>query len=319
MPLFNDSAKSRSVADRASNLVVWSGPVALVLGILIAFSLLLSLLFGGEEQETYGREEVNKQVSQTLRAGAFAEDFMTLWLGGSQTEENKTQAETLARMYSLPGDMKIDLPEHPYQIQSLRAWPVEYTGFDLGQDEYMYREQVEARVVAPGASDVGTYLFEVDLVLSSSTFQVNALPRQVARVNQPFSIGSDYTNVEKEGPFVESAQAYTAALLTPKDGGGLGSTTGPDYVGSPVSRGLWTQVHVDRVFWFPDYDEKDNYTIQTAQPGARVHALITAVGTNSAGTFSTIQLPVIMTMLENHQWVVAETDEATDIVDTSPR
>lgn len=297
-------------ASAREKMFLLAGPVALVGVILLALvSILQNVTADDTEYATL--DDVNAQITRTSKVANFATDYVSLWLAGQGADRGteSPHEEALARMSSITGPNP-SLPTTPYRINSARGWLAPDGWFEAGSGT-VWRTVVEVKAVQPGASRVSTLLFEVDVAEAHDTYRVNALPRPVARIESPIRVLSPYKNeVRKGSAMFTAAQNYASAYLTPGgDGANLGATTGPDYTGEPVTGGLWRDATVTAVNYYDQAAAIEGGTpieASSASPGDRLETIITVKASTSTASFTTLQIPVVMEMLPNGQWVVAE-------------
>lgn len=290
---------SRTLTPEAqSKLATWSlfaAPVALLAAVAALITAILGIV------RTPEPPDVRAEVDQIDAVKDFGEDYMTLWLAGKgDKHEDSPHVKRLQEMTSAP--VELELPPTAYRVENLSVRVTDDE--DLGLGDHAYRIRAKAVVIPPGAQQAGTRTFDLDVVSHEGTnFQTTALPRQVSETEIPFEALSAYSQeADGRSPMFAAAKSFAAAYLTPGGADGeLGSTVGPDFEGHAVADPLWDSVTVLGVNYYADDEDFDP---QQAQEGDTVHALITAQGSSSSTTFSTVQLPVEMIVLSNGSWGV---------------
>lgn len=283
-------------------------PIAIGIAILSILLSILALATKPAPQDVAGEVDSQKAVAD------YGRDFMTLWLAGTDESgkgESKN-AQTLQDMASVPGTVK--LPKTGYRVENIDVRVIGSTDLSGGQedlDEIGYRLRAQAVVVPPGSRSTARRTFEFDVMAKNgANFQVVALPRQVAVPRELYKAAPAYDKeAEVKSAIGASAQAFLDAYLTPKGTDkGLGSTVGPNFEGGPVSNPLWDTVQLTHVAWYAE-GRSDVPDLSEVPVGFTVHALLTAEASSASTTFSTVQVPVTMVVLENGQWAVDGIDE----------
>lgn len=308
-------AEAQDVKEKAFLL---SGPVAAV-G-LIVLSLVLVLRSCTVDDTEYATiDQVTEHMSNTTQATNFATDYVSLWLAGqgpanTQDADSPHQA-ALNRRTSTNIDT-VALPSTPYRVNSTRGWLAPDGWMEVGSGT-LWRIVVEASVVQPGASRVSDMFFQVDVAEGpDKTFRVYALPRPIARTETPIAVRTAYRyTVEKDSAMFSAAQRYASAYLTPDgDGAGLGTTTGPEYHGDPITGSIWRDATVTDVSYYDlnaAAEGDSSVDPATAEADDQLEVLITVRASTSTSSFTTLQIPVTMQMMSNGQWVVAKFSERT--------
>lgn len=272
-----------------AGFVVWA-----VLGPLLALGTSLAVLSSRQEPV-----DVHAEITSTNNAQNWARSYLLLWLGGSAKKgEESPNLRTLQSMTSAP--VNLELPQTAYAVQDIS--PVESTPTPVGNGDMVWRMRMAATVVVPGSSSVNRLVYDLDMMEHAGTFRATALPRIVTTSTTPFQVDTAYSSVaDVNSALGQSAQAFASAYLTPASGGNLGSTVGPDFDGQAVVNSPYRKVEVTGVAYVA---EDSSFDINNVKAGDTVHALITVKAETSSTTFNITQLPVVMVVLNNGQWVV---------------
>lgn len=304
-------AKLQTMKEGPRNQLIMALVVMIPVSLVIAVAALLIAVTAPDPED----HDIPTEVASMDNAKNWASNYLLLWLAGSgpsRGEDVSPNLKTLREMSSVPGEFT--LPATPYTVQDIS--PVSATATDAGGDT-IWRMEMSATVVAPGSSGVSRLQYAIDLVEHNGGYQVTALPRLVNSTTTPFQINTLYGDFsDPSSALYKSAEAFTAAYLTPDTGGNFGATVSANYSGTPLRDSPYSKVEVTEVLYYlPDA----SMDMQNVQAGDTAHVLITAKAESSTSTFNITQLPVRMVVLDNLQWAVDGMETFVDIGDTVPR
>lgn len=274
----------------------------------------LTLVNTGIAIRTLNEPEVNviTDIGRVEDVQNWGADYMLLWLGGAGPKTGQSSSpnqQAVMERTSAPFD--VTLPTAPVQVTNVRpsGEPFNVVG-DTG-DTY-WRIGYEATAMFPGEQSSRRLFYELDVVEHDGSYQVTALPRQVAPSAKPFKAETNYTQRALEGsPMFISADAFAQAYVVPKSGGNLGSTVSGNFKEQPLVNSPYQSVETVDVVWRPA-NGKSSMDINNVSPGDTVFALITVKAVVSTATYNYMQIPVQMVVMENNQWAV---DFMTDFID----
>lgn len=284
-----------SAANTLTRVMLFTAPVAALLALVALF-----IAVSADTKASQPAPDVNVAIYKSDRVKSWATDFMTVWLAGTGGKDSQA-AQTLNAMSSAP--VEIDLPQTAYQVQKLTPFVENYEY--ITDDESVWMVRVDAQVVSPGSTSVEKYTYYLPVADYKDTFQAIAMPSQRSVLTSPFKTASAYSQpADVNSPLGVGAENFAKVYLTPTDStSSLGAAVTADFKGAPVPHSLWKQVSLLGITWYGDLPSLD-----TATPGAVVHALATVQGSSSATTYSIAQLPLEMELSQNNQWLVKAID-----------
>lgn len=272
-----------SVQRRVILVSFFTGPISIALVILLGTFLILTR--PPRPVDTF------KALSAYQRAEYFARNFLLIWLSGSSAQEN-----VYKEMVSVTG--KLDLNPDPMTVVNINTTDVDrYQGDVPGEVEWSYT--MVASTVPPGAGPSRNF-YRVTFVEKDGAFQVISLPCLTSKNIVPIKVESMYTQFTSlDGTLGKTLTNFVKAYLVPgSDSGALGRYVSDKFGDQPIKGAPYTSVRVTAL------QTSGNRQVTDAVPGDSFDVLVTIRASISTTTFTTMQLPLKVSMTKNRQWLV---------------
>lgn len=280
-----------SVQRRAILVSFFTGPISIVIVLLLGAFLILT-----RPQQPI---DTFKALSSYQRAEYFARNFLLVWLAGSPKQES-----VYKEMTSVDG--KLELNPDPMTVTDINITDVNrYQGDAPGEVEWSYT--MAASTVPPGASPTRNF-YRVTFVEKNGAFQVISLPCLTSKGITPIKVASVYGQFAAlDGTLGKMLANFAKAYLVPgSDNGALGRYASAQFGDQPIKGAPYTSVRLTAIQVSGDKQVTD------AKPGDSFNILVTVRASISTTTFTTMQLPLKVSMTPNNQWLV---DSITQPVD----
>ncbi|TXH10724.1 MAG: hypothetical protein E6R04_04500 [Spirochaetes bacterium] len=288
-----------SFQKRALWISLISGPLAIIISVLtVMFSVIT---------RPPSPVDVYRAQTQSVRAEFFARNYLLLWLGGSDRQDSR-----LKEMTSV--DARFSLNPDPVTVTEINITDVLRTpAKNVGETEWAFT--LAASVVPPGGMASRNY-YRVTFVEKDGAFQAIVLPRLTFNGVTPIQVDTIYKGSEAlDGVLGKTIANFAKAYLTPSDGeGSLGRYVSEKFSEKPVKGSPYTSVRVTAI-------QTDTPLGQTTEPspGTTLEVLVTVRAMMSTTTYTTMQLPLRVTMTKNSQWLVDAITEPVDFGNISSR
>lgn len=280
-----------SFQKRALWVALISGPLAIIIS---ALTVLFSIV-----TRPPSPVDVYRAQTQIVRAEFFARNYLLLWLAGSDRQESRFKEMTSV-------DVRLTLNPDPVTVMDINVTDVLRTP---AGSETEWAFTLVATVVPPGGN-TSRNSYRVTFVEKDGAFQVIALPRIVFNGVTPIHVDTVYKGSEPlDGVLGKTLANFAKAYLTPSDGeGSLGRYVSPKFIDKPIQGSPYASVRVTDI----QTVAASGMQYIEPTPGTTLEILLTVRAMMSTTTFTTMQLPLRVTMTENRQWLV---DSITELVD----
>lgn len=239
---------------------------------------------------------VLNEINGYVGAEFFAHNFLLVWLAGGAHEADK-----LATMAAMPGQPQ--LSADPFTVLDINAVPP-VTRTSAGK-ETEWGLTLAATVIPPGSNGSTRSYFHVTFLEAGGTYKALMWPRPVNNNARAVQIGAYYTDgIGANSPLGTQVGSFLTAFYTANSAGSLGSYVSSQFTDSAVKTSPYTAVSLTAI-----NAAKGSPDTAAAQPGTTVHVLATAKASVSTDTFSTIDVPLRLTLSNNKQWLIDGFDE----------
>lgn len=280
-----------SVQRRALLVSFFTGPLAILLVLLLGAFLIITR----PEQPV----DTFKALSAYQRAEYFARNFLLVWLAGSPR-----QVDIYKEMTSIDG--KLELNPDPMTVTDINIMDVSRTTTDK-PDEVEWAYTLAASTIPPGATATRNF-YRVTFVEKNGAFQVISLPRLTSKGITPIKVATVYgQHAALDGTLGKMLANFSKAFLVPGgDSGALGRYASEKFTEQPIKTSPYTSVKITAIQVAKDKPVTD------AKPGDSFDVLVTVKASISTTTFTTMQLPLKVSMTPNNQWLVDSITEPVD-------
>jgi len=260
-----------------------SGPVAVVLALLALVFVVVT--------KPPTPTDVHKELTAYTNASYFARNYLLLWLGGGPKQQ-----ENITSLSSVPGAFKLN-PD-PQRVSDLNITDVLWTpAEESGQTEWAFT--IAATATPPGSNSSRNF-YRVTVVESNGAFQAITLPRLVNQGTVPVRVNTVYTaNTALDGVLGKTLANFAKAYLVPGDSGSLGRYVSEKFTESPISGSPYTSIKVTSINIADGSPDPAQ-----ASPGDTVDVVATVQASISLTTFTTMQLPLRVSLTSGGQWLV---------------
>lgn len=275
-----------------------SGPVAIIVAVLALAYVVLN--------KPPTPTDVHRELTAYTNASYFARNYLLVWLGGSTRQQDNIMAMT-----SAAGSFKLN-PD-PQRVTDLNITDVLWTpAEDSAQTEWAFT--IAATTTPPGSNSTRNF-YRVTLVESNGAFQAITLPRLVNQGTTPIRIATVYTSsTALDGVLGKTIANFAKAYLIPGDSGSLGRYVSEKFTESPISGSPYTAVRVTSI----NVGEGSPDPAQ-ASAGDSVEIMVTVQASISLTTFTTMQLPLRVSLTSGGQWLVDSITEPVNFGVVEPR
>lgn len=275
-----------------------SGPVALVIAVLAMAYVVMT--------KPPTPVDVHRELTAYTNASYFARNYLLVWLGGSPKQQ-----DNIASMSSVAGTFKLN-PD-PQRVTDLNITDVLWTpASESDQTEWAFT--LAATATPPGSSATRNF-YRVTLVESDGAFQAITLPRLINQGTTPVRVNTVYTaNTALDGTLGKTLANFTKAYLIPGDSGSLGRYVSEKFTESPISGSPYTTVRVTSINVADGSPDPSQ-----AVAGDSVEVMVTVQASISLTTFTTMQLPLRVSLTAGGQWLVDALTEPVNFGAVEPR
>lgn len=273
--------------ERALWVAIIAGPLSLLLSLLLVLGVMIVIARTPKPVDVY------RAIAATQRAEHFASDSLLLVLAGNSSMEKKLIARK-------SDEESIPLSINGFEVFTISPVDVQrYPGTD-GAVEWVVT--LSATRVVPGTDGVPrTNNYLVTLIERNASFQLLTLPRIVNPTTESFTVASAYTAaVDKNGALGKALNGFvTAYLTTGQPGVSLRDYISAQFTGSPITDSPYNAVDIE---WIRALNGSKD--ISTAKPGDVFNVLVRVRASASQDTWTTLDIPVQVSMADNANWWV---------------
>jgi len=273
------------VRERALLLGIISGPLALLLSLIVGITAITSLARIPKPVDTYAA------ISNVVRVQNYAETALILWLSGSKPSEKPL----LARKTS---EQSVALSEAGFEVFAVD--PVDVVRYQ-GSDAVEWVVTLSATLVPPGAGGPQINRYLVTVLEHNDSYQLLTWPVIANGDSTSFTVSSKYNvPVERTGPLGQSLQRFVTAYLTSTGAAtSLGQYVSSEFTGSAILDSPYSSVEILEIKAAAGSPQPS-----TAEPGSQLSVLVRVKAGASISTWSVMDLPLKVTRGANDVWLV---------------
>ena len=290
MRKFLDPSRNR-YAGLLFAVCVLCGPLALILGAWSAWSA-----YSKQPMPTSSYIQLNTVTNQAQQR---ADQIVRLSLTGSGEQDRKT----LASMIVDP--RPVALPDVPWNVTSTHVKTVKRVAEQ--EDSAEWEVKVDVGYSAPGTGVIQFGTMVVNILSSDGAFKGTALPRFENPEEKSMQVGPGYTNaVDLRGGLGTTIASFANAYYVPGMNQNMGRYVTGAFTGKPLSVSPFTSTDVQMIF------ARTPVPLEPAA-GDTVEVLATIRGGASQSTWYTMQVPLRVTVTDQHQWAVSAILNTVDV------
>jgi hypothetical protein len=273
------------VRERALLLAIISGPLALLMSLIVGVAAITSIARIPAPVDTYAA------ISNVARVQNYARTALVLWLSGSKTSETPL----LARKKS---EQDITLSDNGFEVFAVD--PVDVVRHQ-GSDAVEWVVTLSATLVPPGAGGPQVNRYVVTVLEHNGSYQLLTWPIIANGDSDTFTVASKYNvPVERTGPLGQSLSRFVTAYLTSTGAAtSLGQYVSSEFTGSAILDSPYSSVEIQEIKAVAGSPQPG-----TAEPGTQMSVLVRVKAMASVGTWSVMDLPLQVTRGANDVWLV---------------
>ena len=273
------------VRERALLFAIISGPLALLLSLIVAVAAITSLARIPAPVNTYSA------ISDVTRVQNYARTALVLWLSGSKSSEKPLLGRKTA-------EQGVSLSDVGFEVFSVD--PVDIVRHQ-GSDAVEWVATMAATLVPPGSGAPQVNRYTVTVLEHDGSYQLLTWPAITNGNSSTFTVASKYNvPVERTGPLGQSLERFVTAYLTSTGAAtSLGQYVSPEFTGSAILDSPYSSVEI-----LETKAAAGSPPPGTAEPGTQIGVLVRVKAMASVGTWSVIDLPLKVTRAANDVWLV---------------
>ena len=273
------------VRERAMLVAIISGPLALVLSLVVAAFTVASVASIPKPVNTYAA------ISSVARVQNYARTALVLWLSGSKSSEKPL----LARKTS---EHNVDLSESGFEVFAVD--PVDIARYP-GSDATEWAVTLSATLVPPGGTGPQVNRYLVTVLDRDGHYQLLTWPAIINGDSGTFTVANKYTvPVERTGSLGQSLQRFVTAYLTAGgQSASLGQFVSSDFTGSAILDSPYSSAEIQQILVMDGSAQPSS-----AKPGTQLSVMVRVKAAAAVTTWSIMDLPLKVSLGANNVWLV---------------
>lgn len=236
--------------------------------------------------------EIQQEITRDSRAEFQAQNFLTVWLTGTDIDKNTLNQFTTNNPVN-------KLNEQPVTVYDINTADKKLQR-DTENGQRYWTFTLAATVDTPGIGPQRNY-YQVDVRHDpkTDTFTMNNLPRPVNYQRDTTTFKNNYeAPVSTQSPLYTAANNFTQAYLTQGQSGTLGRYVTENFTDQPLANTTYTSATIDKVLTETGINE------QNIPTGGTIKIIVRANAYTTPTTYQVIDLPLELVKQSNGQYLV---------------